>query len=1424
MKPVPVTKSNRKKSLDRRVATPGATSGGFPIVAIGASAGGLKAFKELLGHLPKDSGMAFVLVQHLTAEGESRLAERLMTSAKIPVTEAKETRRVQPNRIYVIPPGRNMAISNGILRLQPPASGAKRHFPIDHFFASLAEDRKGKSIGVILSGSTFDGAQGLKAIKAQGGFTFAQDNTAEFVKMPKHAIAAGFVDYILPPREIARELGRIARHPHVAPIASTAETDLSSVDQDLRKIINWLRTPDAIEFSQYKKTTILGTARRRMVLTNTPSMSDYLRRLKDDRAELNALYRDVRVSAPGFFREPGIFELLQQEVLPKLIIGRRPEAPLRIWVPACSTGEEAYSIAICALECMEVSKIKVGLQVFATDINDLDIRKARSGEYTQAEVSEVSPERLNSFFRKTELGFEIDRVVRGACTFARHNLIGDPPYAHLDLITCRNLVICREPQLETRLMPLFHYALQPHGFLVLGSSEGPSNFTDHFAAVGGNGRILAKRSSGRGKKRFSPLLEWPSQRKQDDEIGGLGNEDLAAANDEIQCSNEELQAINEEMKTTREDLLATNEKLREANGQLRRLRQDVTASMDDLNNVLANVTVPMLILGHDLSVRRFNSEMAATLHLIPADCGRPVSDLRLAAGFAGLLDLVKECIESRTAQNREVQNRDGRWQSLRVCPYRTNDDRIDGVVVTLVDLTEAKVEALEARAYSEAIGQRGREAVLVLDPELTVKTANRAFYEIFQTSPDGTLGLRFQDLGNGEWNIPRLVGLLRHVLPRQAEIKQFQLARDFPKVGRRLLEFNACRIFAEHATPPLILLTIEDITERPRLVDLQEQQSTLIELAHDAIIVRDPNSAVRMWNQGATALYGWTKDEAAGKITHDLFKTRFPEPLEEVERKLKERGEWAGELVHTARDGSQITVTSHHVVQRNSEGNVVAILEINRDVTEQKRAEAALRSSEARLRALLNSIDDIVFEVDESGRCLGAWTGTPLTLAKPEDEPQIFRAEDLLPLQSSGPLREAFDRVRQTKKAENVEYSLELLGETRWFLARINRIVSHDKSSINLSVLVRDITARRTAEIALEESEERFRLLVEGVKDYAIYALDTEGRITSWNSGAERIKGYRREEVLGRHFSLFYLPEDVSAGMPARALQAAAAEGRFEDVGSWRVRKDGSRFYANALVTAMRDQFGNLRGFSKVTRDITDQMRAEEAVRQLSGHILRLQDEERRRIARDLHDSTAQVLSALSLNLSVMARRPGLARDAQAVKLLRESEMLAKQAGAEIRSTSHLLHPPDLDAVGLVAAIRWYAARFSERSGISARLSVPDDLSRLPQDSEIALFRVVQESLANVQRHSGSKTVRIRIAQAQDVVDLQIEDKGHGIPLDILAQKQHSIDRLGVGIAGMRERLRQVGGRLTIVSNSRGTKVKAVVPLPGEPDAKAHEP
>jgi PAS domain S-box-containing protein len=349
-------------------------------------------------------------------------------------------------------------------------------------------------------------------------------------------------------------------------------------------------------------------------------------------------------------------------------------------------------------------------------------------------------------------------------------------------------------------------------------------------------------------------------------------------------------------------------------------------------------------------------------------------------------------------------------------------------------------------------------------------------------------------------------------------------------------------------------------------------------------------------------------------------------------------------------------------------------------------------------------------------------------------------------------------------------------------------------------------------ETALRHSEERFRVLVESVKDYAIFMLDPEGHVSSWNAGAERIKGYKASEIMDKHFSVFYPAEDVQAGKPDRALKTAIAEGRFDDEG-WRVRKDGSRFWANATLTALRDQLGNLKGFAKVTRDITERKRLEDSLRELSGKLLSMQDEERRRLARELHDSTAQILTGLSLNLAVLGRFAEVARHPEASKALSDSLGLAEQASQEIRTMSYLLHPPLLDEAGLAQALRWYLDGFTQRTEINVDFQVSNDLGRLPHDMEIAAFRIVQECLTNVYRHSGSQTAGVRLEKRPAGVYLSVSDQGKGLPASTLTGRGSPNATPGVGLRGMLERVRQLGGTMAVKPGQPGTIVEVTLPL-----------
>jgi len=970
----------------------------FPVVGIGASAGGIEAVKQVLQALPADTGMAFVLVQHLDPTHASMLTEILSRATSMPVSEVTDQMAVEPNHVYVIPPGMNMAISQGTLRLSPREETPGQHRVVDHFLHSLAEDQGHKAIGVILSGSATDGTLGLEAIKAEGGITFAQDDTAQHKSMPRSASAAGCVDFVLPPDEIAREIVRISRHPYVAPGAEAAVE--GAREPKLNEVLDQLRFATGVDFSNYKRNTLYRRVTRRVVLHKMEGLGDYVRFLQSNPAEVEALYQDVLISVTSFFRNPEAFEMLKGKVFPRLTQERSRHEAMRIWVLGCSTGEEAYSIAIAFAEFAEASGRQIPLQLFATDLNGVGIEKARAGIYSKTVTQEVSPERLRRFFVEMDGNYRITKSIRDTCVFARHNVLSEPPFSRIDLISCRNMLIYLEPSLQQRVLSILHYALQPKGFLWLGGSETIGAYRDLFEMedakqkiyvkklgakrvtvdllptplraepraagqpgreVGGPGtdvqreadRLLlaryapasvlvnaeleivqfrgdtgrylapspgkaslnllkmlregllvgvrgavhkARRSeapareeglriksnggyrsvnvqvipvkrNGGPEEHFLVLFEeaalGPQPRgkqarlkmakakvagrrereSSEHEIARLtqelaatreylqsvieqqeaANEELQSSNEEVQSANEELQSTNEELETSKEEIQSSNEELATVNEELHNRNLELSQSINDFVNLLASVQLPIVMLGSDLRIRRFTPMAEKLFKLIPADVGRPITDIKLTVDIPDLEQMLADVVETASVKEREVRDKQGRWYLLRIRPYRTLESRIDGAVLLLVYVDSVK--------RSE------------------------------------------------------------QTLRRQAE---------------------------------------------------------LLDQVDEAIFVWEIDGGIVYWNRGAEEVYGYTRENALGRNVDELLATSPPASV--FKDAMLKRGHWMGELSHTGRDGRQIVVDSRMVLEPGSDPRRL-VLETDHVITERKEMEQTLRDRAEKLAA-----------------------------------------------------------------------------------------------------------------------------------------------------------------------------------------------------------------------------------------------------------------------------------------------------------------------------------------------------------------------------------------------------------------------------------------------------------------------------------------
>ncbi|MDE2448961.1 MAG: response regulator [Gammaproteobacteria bacterium] len=861
----------------------------FPIVGIGASAGGLEAVSELLAALPSKSGVAFILVQHLDPDHESLLTELLAKRATMPVRQAEEGLAIEPDHVYVIPPNATLTVSDQRLRLVARPSAPARHMPADALLKSLAADRGDASIGVILSGGDSDGALGIEAIKHEGGITFAQEPThARFPSMPRSAIETGCVDFVLRPREIARELVRLVRHPYlrtlsrpVAPAESEESGEIVGVgeEEQLRRVFRRLRVAHGADFTHYKRSTLRRRMARRMALQKIDDAAEYVALIERDPTEAATLYQDFLIRVTGFFRDPDSFEGLRERVFPSLCEGRSAKNPIRIWVPGCATGEEVYSIAMTLVEYLGERHMPEAIQVFGTDLSETAIEKARAGVYLENIVQEVSSERLARFFVKQDDHYRIAKTIRDLCIFARQDVTRDPPFSRLDLVSCRNLLIYLDASAQRRIMQVFHYALHPQGFLMLGPSESVGQASDLFELTDKHLRIYTRRTTppgavvdlGRGTG-----TTYTRPREATEDVGTDVEADSAQREaDRLLLArfapasvlvDEELNILQFRGETgpylehasgppslnlhrvARPELLVeitpAIQEARESGAEVRREglcideRRDIAIAVIPLKRLSAERCY--LILFEDgtrpPSGRRAQPSVPSTLPESEKD-RRLVQSEREVASIRDYLqatmeehEAVKEELKSAHEEvlsaneefqstNEELETSKEELQSANEELTTTNDElrnRNRELSVLNSELEKTRAASERAREYADAIIETVREPLLVLEGDLKVLRANHAFYVDFRLAPAQTEGHPLYELGNGQWNVAELRERLTDVLTRNKTMIEceIEISTDFPVAARRALSLSGRKIAGDGERTDLILLAIEDVTDR----------------------------------------------------------------------------------------------------------------------------------------------------------------------------------------------------------------------------------------------------------------------------------------------------------------------------------------------------------------------------------------------------------------------------------------------------------------------------------------------------------------------------------------------------------------------------------------------------------------------------------
>ncbi len=962
------------------------------VVGIGASAGGVGALREFFSHVSADSGMAYVVIVHLSPEHESSLSSVLQNQVAVPVTEVTGTLAVEPNHVYVIPPTKYLVVEDGVIRLAAPERPRGGHTSIDLFFRSLAQTYRENAVGIVLSGTGTDGTLGLGRIKEEGGFVIAQDPAeAEYADMPRSAIATDMVDIVLPVAEMPAKL--LALRDSARRITFPDEPEEEAAPRELeegvlREILTLVRLRTGNEFQQYKRPTLLRRIARRLQVHELSDLAGYLRLLREQPEEVNALLRDLLITVTSFFRDHDSFEFLQKEIIPKLFVGKGPNDQVRVWSVGCATGEEAYSLAMLLAEYRASRDNPPRIQVFATDIDDRAIAQARDCRYPGTISLDVSPERLQRFFIHEGDLYQIRKELRETVLFASHNALSDPPFSKLDLISCRNLLIYLNREMQERTLEIFHFALRADGYLFLGASESadmvPGLFTEadkkrriyhrrpaiglpgaipslspgkwqlrlpevpaggagnsvsagrlheevveqfappsilinedydvvHMSAHAGRylrpsggelsrnllklvhpdlrldlrAALLELKNQARavpvesrriaidldGEKRWVNLsvrpvigspeaargfllvifdetpetapqasepglappgggemlrqLEQELQRTKDQlrlivEQYETSTEELRASNEELQAINEELRSATEELETSKEELQSVNEELTTVNQEYKEKIDEIGRANSDLQNLMGSTDIGTIFLDRELRIKLYTPPAQQLFNITPVDLGRPLQHFSNKLERSSLIEDTNEVLRTLQATEREVHSADDHWYLARMAPYRTLDEKIDGVVLTFVDITTRK---------------RSEEQ-----------------------------------------------------LRRQA--------------------------------------------------DTLREQAEILNLAH--VFVLDADRRIILWNPGCERLYGYTSEEALGKNAHELLKTDFLRPRAQIDAELKATGQWQGDLIHSTRAGTRIIVASHWILHQREDDKQAVILEVNNDITARRTAEDAL--------------------------------------------------------------------------------------------------------------------------------------------------------------------------------------------------------------------------------------------------------------------------------------------------------------------------------------------------------------------------------------------------------------------------------------------------------------------------------------------------
>jgi two-component system CheB/CheR fusion protein len=1205
------------------------------VVGLGASAGGIKALKDFFAAVPADSGMAYVVILHLSPEHESHLAQILQSTARIPVMQVQTRVHIDPNKVYVVSPNNRLSILDGHIEIAPLNGIEERRAPVDMFFRTLADAQHARAVSVVLSGTGANGSMGMKRVKECGGLCIAQEpGEADFPDMPRNAIATGLVDYVLPVAEMARRL--IAFRDRLAAPIVMPKDDADEQEQSLIDIFSLIRVRTGHDFTSYKRSTVLRRIERRMNVLELGSMAEYARLLRENRDEVRVLLRDLLISVTNFFRDRAAFAALERILLPLLFQGKGPSDHVRVWVAGCATGEEAYSIAMLLSEHVPDPVNGPTIQVFATDIDTAALAKARAGLYTLHDAADISPERLRRFFFKEGDSYRTRRELRELVLFAPHNVIKDPPFSHLDLITCRNLLIYLNRPAQERVLRLFHFGLNPGGYLFLGNSE-TADEGSLFVAVSKEHHIFQSRS------------------------------------------------------------------------------------------VESNLTLPALPATGATPLRPLTDERV------------PDVRMRERMSYQELHQRLLECYAPPSV----VVNQD----------------------YEILHLSERAGRYLQFTG-----GEPSQNLMKVVRPELRLELHSALYHAIqHRTNAEAEAG---PVTINGTTENVKIV-----VNPVFGELDTSR--------GMILVVFQA--IGSQDATP---------------------QRVSDVEPASEPIARQLEEELMRLKVQLRTNIE-----------QHELQQEELKASNEELQA-MNEELRSSSEELETSKEELQSVNEELTTVNQELKTKIDELSEANNDT-----------------RNLMNSTELATIFIDRAMR-IKLFTPRARTLF------------NLIPSDTGRSLLDITNKLHYPELVQDIERVLDTLTISErevqatgddWYIARVLPYRTADDRIAGVVLTFTDISLRKRTEQALRESEERVRLVVESVSDFAILTLDPEGRIRSWNPGAQEVFGYGEQEALGQPFALVFAPEDREAGVPEKEMAQARQAGRASDE-RWHQRKDGRRIFISGVMAPLMAGDGII-GYTKIARDLTQRAEYEQQLRtareelgarvaertrelaaanealrremtersqseetrvRLLRQLVRAQEDERRRMSRELHDEMGQNITALGLKLSALKERDDCTEEVRVQ--IAALQRIVTELDANVEFLVWKMRPTGLDDLGLEEALADYVASWSRHFGIVAQFESRLG-SRLSAEIETVLYRIAQEALNNVAKHARASAVEVRLQREADAVSLRVQDNGAGFDTAV------PVGARSLGLLSMRERAALVSGAVTIESQpGLGTVVRVTVP------------